>query len=317
MNCGHYFAAEHTTACAQRWRFHRTYGGVKAHVRNELRCAAFGEQQAAAFDELAQRQQAVVAHARTHVFRLIDAAELRRVAGLLPRYCGPRHRSSVQQCGRTGADVRIHHHVELVEQTGSLDLLFRDTGERHAQSIERVTHPAFVLRRRPRMHDRDARQCDRMRGDRDLGCCDDVHAKRCRRCAHGRRIGHDKGAGRIRSPADRECGVGNAHTCTGDFPRKDRRAPVTEMRNDERTTGAGDSTGDARIGRHHLHWATKDRTVGDLERRHMPQQIHCPAGVVIRLRIARFEALQSKHRARKLCVRLIQAHDPVARFDLH
>ena len=290
---------------------------MEAHVGDEARRRTFREQQAAALHELAQLQQAVEAHARAHVVGLVNAAKMRSVGALAIWHRRAGHRTAIQQVGGVATDVGIDDHIEPIEHARVADLLFGNRGVRHAQTIEGVAHPALILRRNPRVHDRDARQRDGVRGDADVGSRRGIQPQRRNAGANGRRIGEQEGAGGIRRGTDRERAVGDAHACASDLPRQHRRAPVAEVRDDQRAARSSDATHDHGIDGEQPHRFRQHGGVGDLERRHVPQQVHRPAGVVVWLRVGWLEALQRQHGARELRVRLIQTHDPVAAGDDH
>ena len=290
---------------------------MEAHVGHELRGGTLGEQQATTLDEATQGQQAVQAHAGAHVISLVRPAQLRCAAALAIRHGRSGHGATVEQIGRGAADMRIDHDVELLEHAGCANLLLGDRRERHAESIECVPHPPFVLRRDPRVHDRDARQRERVRRDTGVGAGDCRKAQRRDACTNRRCIGDEKGTGRVAGAVQRERAVGDANTCASHLPRHNRRAPVAEMRDDQRGTRAGQRARDVRVGGQHAHRLHEHRGIGDLECGDMTQQVHRPAGIVVRLRITGLEALQRQHRARELRVRLVESHDPVARLDSH
>ena len=213
--------------------------------------------------------------------------------------------------------MREDHHVEPLEHSRRLDFLIGNSDVRHTKSFEGVAHPPLILRRNPRVHDRDARQRDRVRFHCGFSRRNRTKSK-CRKSGANRRcVGHEERAGGVAGAADREGGVGNANARAGNFPWQNRRAPVTKMRHDQRGTGTGYHARHHRVGRQHPHRLREHCGICDLERGDVPQQIHRPAGIVVRLWITRLEALQRQHRARELRVRLVETHDPVADFNLH
>ena len=282
---------------------------------------ALDNQQAAVFHELVEVHQAFEAHSPSDVVGLVQDAEIRGELRLLVgRRIGPDLGKPVHHRLRGAADVREDDHVVMRAQVAVAQLDVAEVRVRHAEVVERGPHPPFVLGIRPRVHVPDARDVEVVR----------LHRRRAR---HGPRrqsqvlqrrlqlrairVGDDEGACAELVAGEREVLFRRQHLHVGMLEAERHRRVVARVIDDDHRARSLDAARRLHVGGDKRHGLRLHALVRHGHQLDVPHQLHRPAGVVVRPRVAGRVVLQAEVHVRHGPVWLVSPNDVIAGGHVH